>query len=148
MTKDTHIPQFMEEAMKSFKQFSVPITDMETLMTMYKKNIELMNSTQQIAIEATKEMMDLQRSYMQKALDQWNEQIKETTTKGPLEEKATDQTKSTQDAVSQTIDHIQELNSIIAKSSEKINETFQKRFKETLGESLDAAKKEQDKNKK
>ena len=141
MTKETNIPPFMEEALKSFKQFNFTGTDIEDLMSMYKKNIELMNSTQQVAIEATKAMMDLQRSYVQRAMEQWNEQLKATSRQGPTSEKTTSQVEATKDAVTETLEHIQELNSIIAKSNEKIKDSFQKRIKESLDETVNLANK-------
>lgn len=144
MTKETNIPPFGEEGFRTFnpfKQFKYPGVDMETLMATYQRNMELMNSTQQIAMEATQSVMELQREYIKKAFDQWNEQIKYTCSKAPLGEKTAHHVDTTKTAVDQTIEHVRDVNSIIAKSNEKIINSVQKRFKESLDESATLAKK-------
>lgn len=144
MAKETHIPPFMEEGLNPFKHFKFPGADIENLMTMYQKNIELMSSAQEIATETTKSVMELQRQYMKRAFDQWNDQVKSYCSKTPLQEKASSHADAAKEAVNQTLEHIQEVNSIIAKSNEQINKSIQKRFKEGLDESLNMAKKTKD----
>ena len=147
MVKETNIPPFgSEEAnpfkkFDAFKQFKLPGLDLETLILNYQRNIELVNSTQQVVAEATKSIMELQSEYMKKGFDQWNVQVKDCCSKAPFEEKTTHQAEAAKTAVNQTIAHAQEVNSIIAKSSEKIIGSVQKRFKEGLDESAILVKK-------
>ncbi len=145
MTKDSQFPPFMEESMNSFKQFKFPGMDVESLMKMYQKNVELMNSTQEIASETTRSLMELQQRYIQKALDQWNDHMKVCTSKAPLAEKTSHHTEATKNVVDQTLEHIQKMNAIITKSNEKLNESFQKSFKEGFDESVNMTKKAKEK---
>lgn len=145
MAKEANIPPFMEEGLNSFKKFKFPGADMENLMFIYQKNIELMNATQQIAVETTQSVLELQRQYMKTAFDQWNDQIKYCCSKAPLGEKTAHHAETTKAAVNQIIEHTRELNSIITKSNEKMNESVQKHFKEGLNEFSNQAKKHKEK---
>jgi hypothetical protein len=137
MTKDTNIPPFMEESMKAFKDFKFPGNNMQDMMAMYKKNIELMNTTQQIAIEATKAMMELQRNFMQSAFEEWSDQMKTAASKGSFDDPA----QKAKKAMDDTVEHMKELNTIVEKSNEKIKDSFQKRIKESIDETTNLGKK-------
>jgi phasin family protein len=147
MAKETNIPPFSEDAFNPFKQFNLfkqfkfPGLDLETLLSNYQRNMELMNSTQQVVVDATKSIMELQNEYIKKVFDQWNEQLKYCCSKAPLEEKTTRQAETTKAALDQAVEHTQGLTSIVAKSNEKIIDSVQKRIKEGLDESLNLAKK-------
>jgi len=141
MTKETNIPPFGEEGLGSFKNFKFPGVDMETLLASYQRNMELMNTTQRIGAETVQSVMELQNQYLKRVFDQWNEQIKYGFSKSPLEEKTTRQAENAKATVDKTIEHVRDVNSIVAKSNEKIIQSVQKRFKEGLDESLNLAKK-------
>ncbi|HUX80675.1 MAG TPA: phasin family protein [Alphaproteobacteria bacterium] len=152
MAKETNIPPFGNaeanpfKQFDAFKQFKFPGLDLETLLLNYQKNMELMNSTQQVAVEATKSIMKLQNDYFKKVFDQWNEQVKCCCSKTPLEDKTTRQAEVTKAALDQAVEHTQGLTSIVAKSNEKIVDSVQKRIKEGLDESLNLAKKSREKH--
>jgi phasin family protein len=141
MTKETNIPPFMEEGLNSFKKFKFPGADMGNLISIYQKNMELMNVTQQIAVETTHSVLELQRQYMKTALDQWNNHINSCCSKAPLEEKTAHQAEVAKTAADQIVAHTKALHSIIAKSNEKINETVQKGLKEGIDEFSNVVKK-------
>lgn len=145
MAKGTNIPPFIEEGLSSFKQFKFPGVDMETLLSSHQRNMELIATTQQIAAESTKSIMELQNEYLKKVFDQWNEQVKCCCSKAPMEEKTTDQAKAAKAVVNEAVEHTQEFNSIIAKSIEKIGQSVQKRMKEGLEESVNLVKKSRNK---
>lgn len=147
MVKETNIPSFGEGAFNPFKafnpykQFKFPGFDLETLLANYQRNVELMNSTQKIVVEATKSIMELQNDYMKTVFDQWNDQVKSCCSQSPFEEKTAHQTEAAKEALNRTIEHIQGVDSIIAKSNERIMDSVQKRVKEGLDESLKMSKK-------
>lgn len=145
MAKETNIPPFMEEGFCSFKQFKFPGADMETLLSTYQKNMELMNAAQKITTETTQSVMDLQKQYFKSVFDQWNDEIKNSFSKAPSEEKTAHQAETAKAAVDQTIKHVRDVNAIIAKSNETIIESMQNHFKKSLNESSDLAKKNKDK---
>lgn len=134
MTKEAHIPIYMEEYINFLKQFKFPGSDIGNFIQTYQKNLELMNAAQEIAVETTNTMMGLQRRYMKKTFDQLNDQIKNCCSKAPLNEKTAYSSEAAKATVRQTIEHIQELNSLIAQSNEKLNASIQKRFKENFEE--------------
>ena len=138
MAKETNIPPFMED---SFKKFKLPGVDMETLLSSYQKNMELINTTQKIATETTQSVMELQKQYFKKVFDQWNEEVKTNISKTSLDEKTAYKAETAKTAVDETIQHVRDVNSLIAKSNEKIIDSIQTRFKEGLDESAALAKK-------
>ncbi|MBY0500652.1 MAG: TIGR01841 family phasin [Alphaproteobacteria bacterium] len=145
MIKDTHIPPFMEEGLNAFKQFKFSGVDTENLMSTYQKNLELMNAAQQITVETAQSVAELHNQFMKNAIAQWNDQIKYCYSKAPLEEKTTYHAEATKAAVDHVIEHTRALNSIIAQSNAKLNETLQKRFKEGLDDSINMTKKSKEK---
>jgi len=144
MAKESNVPPFMEEGLGSFKHFKFPGVDMEALMESYRKNLELLSKNQQIAIETTESLMELQNQYIKNAFEKWNENVKQCCSKTPLEEKNTQHSKAAEETVDKTMEHLRDINAVIAKSTAKINESIQKRFKEGLEESLNMTKKTED----
>ena len=145
MAKETNIPPFMEEGFCSFKQFKFPGADMETLLSTYQRNMELMNAAQKTTTETTQTVMDLQKQYFKSLFDQWNDEIKNSFSKAPADQKTAHQAEAAKAAVDQTIKHVRDVNAIIAKSNETIIESMQKHFKESLNESSNLAKKSKEK---
>lgn len=145
MNKDTNIPPFGEELFNAFKQFKVPGIDMEALVASHQKNMELLASTQKKAVESTNSIIELQNKYLKKAFDQWNEQLKHNCTKTSFEEKAACHAQSTKEMSDRALEHLKEINTIIVKSNEKIIDSIQKHFQESLDESLNLVKKNKDK---
>jgi phasin family protein len=141
MTKETYTPPFWEDTMNTFKNTKTPWVDMETLMTNYRRNMDLINSTQQIVGEATKSVLQLQTQYVKNVFDQMSEQTKHSLATEALEAKTEPHTERAKATVDQAIAHAREVNTVIAKSNEKIIENFQNRFKESVDESASLAKK-------
>ncbi len=140
MAKDSN------EGLGAFKNFKFPGIDMEALMESHRKNLELMNKNQQIVIETTQSLMELQNQYIKNAFEMWNENIKQCCSKSPLEEKTAQQSEAAQETTDKAIEHLRNINSVIAKSTEKMNESLQKRFKEGLEESSRMTKKGTDRS--
>jgi phasin family protein len=145
MTKETNMPPFMEEGLNAFKQFKFSGINTENFMSTYQKNLELMNAAQQITVETAQSLAELHNQYIKNAMAQWNDQIKYCYSKAPLEEKTAYHAEATKAAVDDVIEHTRALNSIIAKSNAKMNETLQRRFKEGLDESISMTKKAKEK---
>lgn len=141
MNKNTNIPPFGEEMFTAFKQFKVPGIDMEALATNHKKNMELLASTQQKAVESTNSIIELQNKYLKKVFDQWNEQLQHNCGKTSFEEKAACHAQSTKEMSDRTLEHLKEINTIIVQSNEKIIDSIQKHFQETFNDSLNIIKK-------
>ncbi|EKE09306.1 MAG: phasin [uncultured bacterium] len=141
MAKEKNIPPFGEGLFNPFKGMNNPVFDMKTLTANYQQNIELMNSTQKIAVEATQSIMALQNQYLKNIFEQWNKGMKNCLSQIPLEEKMTCQSESTKVMVDKTVEHARDINAIIEKSNEKVVESLQKHFKKGLDESADVTKK-------
>jgi len=128
MPKETNIPPF--NAFNSFKNFKFPALNMDIFLSSYQRNIELMNKTMKIATETTQSLMELQSQYVQKAFDQWNEEVKFSFSKTPLDKKTTHEADTVKSTVADAIKHTQNVSSILAKSNEQVIESIQKCFKE------------------
>ncbi len=85
MTKEKNIPPFGSEETNPFHQFKFPEGSMETLLSNYKKNMELITAAHQLAADSAKSIMDRQNEYCKEVFDKWNEQIKLCSSKAPLE---------------------------------------------------------------
>ena len=149
MTKETNAPPFGKEWTTSFnqfnpfKQFKFPGVDAGTLLSSAQKNMELIAKAQQLAADSTKSIIDRQNEYCKDAFDQWNEHLKFCCSKAPLEEKTAHHADISKKAIDKTVTHLRDVNSIIAKTHEKIVESVQNRLKESIDESLNLAKKGQ-----
>lgn len=141
MAQKSNIPPFFGQEFGSFKPFEFPGINMETLLSGYQKNMELMNATQKIATETAQTLIEIQNQYAQKVFGHLNQHAKHTLSKAPLEEKATHQAEATKTTVNELVKHLRTTNSIIAQSNEQIIESIQKRFKESLEESSELVKK-------
>ncbi len=142
MANDTNLPPFMKKGFDSFKDFKYPGLNMEVFLEGYQRNIELISATMKIATETTESLMELQNKYIQKAFEQWNEEIKYSMSKAPLDEKTSHQTEVAKSTVDDAIKHAQDVSSILVKTNEKIVESVQTRFKEGQEEVKDLVKTE------
>lgn len=141
MGLEKNIPPFWGEN-------KLPWPEIESLVDGYKRNIELMNVTQQIAIEATKSVIQLQMHYMKHIFDQLSEQAKYDRSPSATEERIANQSDIGKATVDKAIEHATKINSILSKSNEKIIENIQKHFKEGFDETVVAAKKTKAENRK
>jgi phasin family protein len=123
----------------------LPWLDMELLAASYRRNLDLMNTAQQITAETTKSIMQLQTQYMKHVFDQLSEQAKHNLSMTSFEEKSAHQSETTKVTLDQAIEHGREVHSLLSKANEKLIETVQKRFKEGMDESAAMAKKTKEK---
>lgn len=141
MSKDPYTNPFAGDTFNAFKEAKLPWFDPELMFSSYKRNMNLITTTQQIAAETTKAVVQLQAQYIKDVLEQLSERTKQNISTASPEEKATQQSEATKASLDQAIDHARNVNTVIAKSNEKIIETVQKRFKEGVDESASMAKK-------
>ncbi len=92
-------------------------------------------------METTNTIMELQRKHFQRALDQWNEQIKSPSSMDPAKVKIDDAADVTKDHLNKTLEHINEVNSVVEKSTKKIKDSVEKRLKESVDEVVELSKK-------
>ncbi len=118
--------------------------EIENIIEGYKRNVELMAVTQQIAIETTKSVIQLQTQYMKHAFDQLSSQAKHGLSPNVND----DQSEFGKATVDSAVQHATKINTILTKSNEKIIENVQKRFKEGLEESAATVKKAKSSTKK
>jgi len=141
MNKDTFTNPFWNESLKGWKEAKLPWLDMELMLSSYRRNMELIHTTQQIVSETTKAVAQLQAQYMKDIFEQMNEQTKHNLSIATPEEKAARQTDTTKKNIDQAVEHAKILNEIISKSNEQIIDNVQKRFKESVDETTSLAKK-------
>ncbi len=141
MSKDPYTNPFAGDTFKAFKEAKLPWFDPELMFSSYRRNMDLITTTQQIAAETTKAVVQLQSQYIKDVLEQLSERTKENISTASPEEKVAQQSEATKASLDQAIDHARNVNTVIAKSNEKIIETVQKRFKEGVDESASVAKK-------
>lgn len=141
MNKDTYTNPFWNESLKGWKDTKLPWLDMELMLSSYRRNMDLINTTQQIVAETTKAVAQLQTQYMKDIFEKMNEQTKQNISMTSPEEKVARQSDATKKNLDQAVEHARNLNEIISKSNEQIIENVQKRFKESVDETTSMAKK-------
>lgn len=141
MSKDGYTNPFWGEATKNWKDAKLPWLDMELMLSNYRRNMDLINTTQQIVTETTKAVVQLQTQYMKEIFEQMNEQTKQNISTASPEEKVAHQSDAAKKNLDQAVEHARNVNEIISKSNEKIIENVQKRFKESVDETASMAKK-------
>ena len=141
MTKETFTNPFLGDNFKAFKDTKLPWFDSEFVLSNYRRNMNLINSTQQIAADTTKAIMQLQAQYMKDVFEQLGEQTRQNMSNFSTEEKATKQSEGAKAAIDHAIEHARNVNTLISESNEKIIENVQKRFNEGVEETVAAAKK-------
>ena len=126
---------FTQDYTKIFRDFKVPSYDMESLMTAYRKNLDIVNSTQQVIAEATKNLMQIQTQYVKQLFENLSQQSKETlTSSDSVEEKTSYHARSVKDTIDHALAHTKEVNQVLAQANSKVVDTVQKRLKESVDE--------------
>lgn len=141
MTKDTYTNPFWNDNLMGLKGAKLPWLDMEQILASQRRNMDLINSTQQIVAETTKAVIQLQAQYMKDTFDELSEQTKKNVSAFSPEEKIVNPSETIKAPLDQAIEHARNVNSLITQSSEKIIENVQKRFKEGMDESASIVKK-------
>lgn len=141
MTKETFTNPFSAENFKGFKDVKLPWLDSEFILSNYRHNMNLINSTQQIAADTTKAIMQLQAQYMKDVFEQLGEQTRQNISTFSQKERATKQSEGAKTAIDHAIEHARNVNTLISQSNEKIIENVQKRFNEGVEETAAMAKK-------
>src|SRR3990167_6513629 len=115
MSKDTYTNTFWNESLKGWKDAKLPWLDMELMLSSYRRNMDLINTTQQIVAETTKAVAQLQTQYMKDTFEQMNEQTKQNISMTSPEEKVARQSDATKKNLDQAVEHARNLNEIISK---------------------------------
>jgi hypothetical protein len=131
VTKKSTFPPFFGKEFGSFKMFEFPGVDMDTLLSSYQKNMELMDVSRKITTEATQSLITIQNKYIQKFMGQWNERMKNGFSKVPCEETTAHQAETAKTADNEMLQHLRNTHSIIQQSNKKIIESIQNHFKKT-----------------
>lgn len=138
--KKTFIPPFWEDTLKIFKQAKVPWLELEPFLANYRRQMELINTTQKIATEATKAIIQLQTQYMKHTFEQLSKRARHNFSTSS-NDKTTQQADLAKAKIDEAIDHARELNSILLKSNDQIIESFKKSTKDSIDKSTSIAKK-------
>jgi len=141
MSKDTYTNPFLGDHFKGWKDNKLPWADTDLMLSSYRRNMNLINTTQQIVAETTKAVIQLQAQYMKDVFEQMSEQTKHNISTASPEESMARQSETTKASLDQAIEHARNVNTLISKSNEKIIENVQKRFKDSVDESASLAKK-------
>lgn len=141
MTKENQPYSPWGEGINAFKDMKLPWGDNEFFMSAYRRNMEFMNATQQISAETLRAVTELQTEYMKSIFNQLSEQTKHCLSTRSPEEKVVRQTDVAKNTIDQAIEHAREINSIIARSNDKIIENIQKAAKKSVEETTSFAKK-------
>ncbi|MEB3701670.1 Phasin family protein [Candidatus Bealeia paramacronuclearis] len=126
---------FSQDYTKFFRDFKVPHYDMESVMTTYRKNLDILNSTQQVIADATRNLVQIQTQYMKQLFEDLSQQTKENLTSSQsMEDKTASHTRSVKDTIDHAISHTKEVNHLLTQTNTKVMDTVQKCLKESVDE--------------
>ena len=146
MTKNTNIPPYMEDALNAFKKHKFVGVGVDTFLASYQRNLEFINTAQQVMTETTKSLLGLHKQFLLDAYEQWNDQLTNSfSTSNPVD-KVTQQAEASKAAMDRMVEHAQGLQSAVGESNKKLMDSLQKRFKDSVDESANLAKKSKKKD--
>jgi phasin family protein len=111
-----------------FKDFKPPAMDLKGVMSRFEENLEFIKSTQQMRMDTAKEVMDIQRKYMQELMEEWNELTRNAISKEAFQVKTSHHAEVVKEAAAKALENFQELNTVLVKSNEEILKNFQERM--------------------
>lgn len=131
MAKNT---PFDMDITKIMADFRMPMVDMQSIMTISRKNIEAMTAANQLAVEGMQAMMKRQAEIVQNSIKEANSLVSEMAAAGTPEEKIVRQVELVKQAYESALSNTRELAEIAAKSNGEAMEVISGRVSDTLDE--------------
>lgn len=133
MAGKTDMP-FDFDMTKYMADMKVPGVDMDAMVSLQQKNLEVMTAANRLAFEGMQAIMKRQAEIMRQAVEESTAAATGIAGAPTPAEKMVKQTEAYKDTFERTIANIRELSELISKSNTEVLDLFNKRFAEVLDE--------------
>ena len=127
-------PFFETDFTKIFSDFRVPGVDMQALMATQRRNLEAVNTANQLAIEGVQAVMRRQTEIIKQMVEESSATLKDMMAHGAPEQKIAQQADVVKAAFEKAIANLRELTEMVAKSNTEAADVLTKRIGESLTE--------------
>lgn len=134
MPSSPTFPFFDTDFTKIFAEFKVPGFDVETLVASQRRNLEALQSANQLAIEGAQAVLRRQSEIVRKMVEESSGTLKEMLAAGAPEEKIAQQTDVVKKAFETALANLRELAEMVAKSNNEAADIIVKRVGDGLTE--------------
>ena len=127
-------PFFENDFTKMFSEFKIPGMDMQSLVATQRRNIEAVQTANQLAIEGVQAVVRRQSEIMRQMVEESSTVLREMMTSGAPEQKIAQQTELVKSAFEKALGNLRELTEMVAKSNTEAADVLTKRIGESLTE--------------
>lgn len=127
-------PFFENDFTKMFSEFKIPGMDMQSLVATQRRNIEAVQTANQLAIEGVQAVVRRQSEIMRQMVEESSTVLREMMTSGAPEQKIAQQTELVKTAFEKALGNLRELTEMVAKSNTEAADVLTKRIGESLTE--------------
>ena len=119
---------------KIFAEFKIPGFDMQSLVATQRRNIEAVNTANQLAVEGIQAVLRRQTEIMKSMVEESSSVLREMMAQGAPEQKIAQQTELVKTAFEKALANLRELTEMVAKSNTEAANVLTKRIGESLTE--------------
>jgi phasin family protein len=127
-------PFFENDFTKIFSEFKVPGLDMQSLVATQRRNIEAVQTANQLAIEGVQAVVRRQSEIMRQMVEESSTVLRDMMATGAPEQKIAQQTELVKTAFEKALGNLRELTEMVAKSNTEAADVLTKRIGESLTE--------------
>jgi len=127
-------PFFENDFTKMFSEFKIPGFDMQSLVATQRRNIEAVNTANQLAVEGIQAVLRRQTEIMKSMVEESSTVLREMMAQGAPEQKIAQQTELVKTAFEKALANLRELTEMVAKSNTEAADVLTKRIGESLTE--------------
>jgi phasin family protein len=127
-------PFFENDFTKMFSEFKIPGFDMQSLVATQRRNIEAVNTANQLAVEGIQAVLRRQTEIMKSMVEESSTVLREMMAQGAPEQKIAQQTELVKTAFEKALGNLRELTEMVAKSNTEAADVLTKRIGESLTE--------------
>lgn len=127
-------PFFENDFTKMFSEFKIPGFDMQALVATQRRNIEAVNTANQLAVEGVQAVLRRQTEIMKSMVEESSTVLRDMMSQGAPEQKIAQQTELVKTAFEKALANLRELTEMVAKSNTEAADVLTKRIGESLTE--------------
>jgi phasin family protein len=127
-------PFFENDFTKIFSEFKIPGFDMQSLIATQRRNIEAVQSANQLAIEGVQAIVRRQSEILRQMVEESSTSLRDMMAAGAPEQKIAQQTDLVKTAFEKALGNLRELTEMVAKSNTEAADVLTKRIGESLTE--------------
>jgi phasin family protein len=127
-------PFFENDFTKMFSEFKIPGFDMQSLVATQRRNIEAVNTANQLAVEGIQAVLRRQAEIMKSMVEESSTVLRDLMAQGAPEQKIAQQTDVVKGAFEKALANLRELTEMVAKSNTEAADVLTKRIGESLTE--------------